>query len=503
MQVYLSSSFAAREDQSESLMGLRQDLRSRGARLGVDVILGEDDPAVAAAVERNDAPGILEGCARLMAKSDAFFGMLFERHGTGVVLEQDPLELRASVSFFEAELLEASVTRKPICIVQARELRPSLQLGEFLRLVAGSLGNRIVEVDRRSLPAVFENFCRSLANRTENDAPWLFDTVSLGRIRRHTTSETIDPRLSFLNGAFRADEKPGCDEAVLKAALRRVEAAAASDGRPMGQLEKLSYLWIVIRELARGTISERLHEFPDETQRALQLWNSAAAWYGIHGSHPMGCLAAVNELSHVRVALGSDDMPLGPRSSAYYSIGTKLKSRPHARRFFKQSLALAQAGLKTRPADPSGLLQMTGSAQARLASLGERWRYFRALQDFRKSLHWRKRHRASDADLGDAMSAYAFVLYRLPSQRSKAIALAADASEILRSADGGTASGLYFRSEHRRAELLRRAGRGDEALAAAADARDLARRAQASDQSAQLDALVAKLSQPILGTRSA
>jgi hypothetical protein len=490
-RVYISSSFAAREDRSESLMGLRQDLKSRGARLGVEVVLGEEDPAVQAAVECDDAAGILEGCARLMADSDAFFGMIFERHGTGVVLQQSPIEIRASISFFEAELLEAAITRKPIAVVQANDLKPSAQLRDFLRLVGSCLGHRIVEVDRKSLPYTFEDFCKSLHDRPTDDNGSLFDVVSIGRVRASIAQEVESPALSFLGNSLREDGTGLPDDDVIRAALRKVEEASASDGRTLGQLERLSYLWAALRELARGSATARLHEFGDEMQRVLKLWNSSAAWYGIHGSHPMGCLAALNELSHVRTSLGNSALPLGERSSAYYSIAAKVDSKANARRFFSLSLRLAQRGLKYESVDPSNLLQMTASSQARLAMLGEPWRYFRALSDFRRSYHWRRRNGATDAAIGEAMGAYAYVLFKLPFRKGEALEMAREASELIRTGTDGVDSGFYIRSERKRAELLWSANHRDEALVVIKNALRLARESQAFDQARQFERLIA------------
>lgn len=474
-------------------MQLRRDLKRRGKRFGIKVVLGEQDRAIKKAVTRNDYPAILEGCVRLMAESDAFFGMLFERHGTGVLLQDRPTEVRAAVSFFEAELLEASITSKPICVVRSRELPPSAPMQEFLRLVIHSLGHRIIEVDRRTLIDAFDDFCRTLIARPADVSTWLLDAVSIGRVRRSIRNEALDPRLDFLGGVLREESTQSLNEAVLKQSLARVESAAPSGGAPLGQLAKLAYLWMALRELMRAPIADRFNQFGGDLQRTLELWNSSAAWYGIHGSHPMGCLAALNELTHVRTAIGRDDMPLGARASAYYSIGAKVRSIWNARRFFRQSLALSQAQLQKQAEEPSNLLQMTASAQARLARLGEPWRYLRALDDFRTSLDLRIRHGAPQESVGEAKNAYAYALFQLPWRRDEALRLAAEGAQLFRSAPGGEASGFYFRSERKRAEMLGRAKRYDEAISVATTARDLAAAAQALDQVRPLDQLIATL----------
>ena len=493
-KLYLSSSFSDRDTDGRDLKGLRLDLRQRGEHWGIEVVLAELDEAIEAAEKRGDHPAILEGCMRLMAASDAFFGMLFERHGTGVLLQERPTEIRAAVSFFEAELLEASITSKPICVVRSRELQPSAPMQEFLRLVAHSLGHRIIEVDRRTLVDTFDDFCRALVAQPAEPSSWLLDAVSIGRVRRSIRNEARDPRLRFLGGLLREESRLDPDEAVLRQSLARVESAASADGAPLGQLAKLSYLWMALRELARAPVADRYGLFGGDLQRTLELWNSSAAWYGIHGSHPMGCLAALNELTHVRATVGRDDAPLGARASAYYSIGAKVRSRWTARRFFRQSLALSRTQLQRNAEEPSNLLQMTASAQARLARLGEPWRYFRALGDFRKSLDLRVRRCAPQASVAEAKNAYAYALFQLPWRRREALELAAEGARLFRSAPAGDASGFYFRSERKRAEMLGRARRYDEAVAVATAARDLAAVGQALDQVRPLDRLISRLS---------
>jgi hypothetical protein len=492
-KLYLSSSFSERESGEDDLLQMRSDLQARGRRWGVEVVLAEQDEDIMAAHDRGDDPAVLEGCARLMGECGAFFGMLFERHGTKVAIELHPAEVRTSVSFFEAELLEASITSKPICIVRSRGLPPSAPMEEFLGLVSASLGRRIATADRHELTETFDAFCRDLAKRPADGSVWLLDAVSSGRIRRSIGWEAADPQLSFLAGVFRQDGGGTFSEEVLRKAIGRVDAGIGSGGKPLSQLARLSYLWMAMRELARLQAKARLDHFGEEFQRALELWNSSAAWYGLHGAHPMGCLAALNELTHVRTELKSADLPMGARASAYYSIGAKVRSKWAARRFFRQSFALSRAKLAQQPDDPSELLQMTASAHAQLARLGQPWRYALALRDFRKSLDWRSSHGAPQESIGEAMNAYAFALSKQPWRRKEALALAAEGSAMIRDSAGGLASGFYFRSERKRAEMLGRAGHLDEAIVVAAAARELAANAQAFDQARPLGELLASL----------
>lgn len=492
VRIYVSSTFYAREDRSDDLAALRLDLQRRGRRFaGVEVELAEQDEAIRRARERDDVPAVLEGCARRMSGCDAFFGMLFERHGDGVRLDREDSRPVASMSIFEAELLHASMAGKSICVAQARELPPGPELAAFLRIVGRALGPAIRVVDRRSLPELFEDFCRTVARPAARPGAWVFDDVGMARVRRSIGTERQDPLLRFGDGMLASDGAGGADPGVVRSALDRVAGGTASDGRALGQLERLSYLWMALRELSRATVEERLSAMAAETDRALGLWNSSAAWYGIHGAHPLGGLAALNDLEAVRAVTGTGPPLLGPRASAYYSVGARLRARPAARRYFHQSLRMSREAVALGPADPSGAMQMAASAEARLALLGSPWRYLTALREFRRSYRWRVSHGASDAAIGEALNAYAHALGRISWMRGEALRMAADASDLLRPVAGGGDGGHYLRGERKRADLLRAAGRLDEARSVALAARDLAVVLQVEDQVRQIDQTLA------------
>lgn len=492
MRVYLSSSFSARESGDDSLMQLRQDLKILGARMSIDVVLGEEDKNVRSAAEVGDHLRILEGCAKLIGESDAFFGMAFERHGTRVVLSHDPMLVRAEVSFFEAELLAACFNRIPSCVVQARELVPSQSMQEFLRLVQSTLGNSLAIIERSSIPSHFEFFCRAVGGRRIDPCPWLFDRLSIKRIRHQTKQETIDPKLAFLGNALREEGIGDVDQAVIRAAITRVESGVDDSQQTLGHLSRLSYLWVAIRELARASVAFRYGELNEPLQKTLDLWNSSAAWHGLHGAHPMGCLAALNELGHARLVVKKDNPPLHPRASAYYSIGTRIQMRPVARQFFRQSIALCQAALQRPDADQPTLVQQQASGKARLAQLGEPWRYFDALQDYKFSFDQRVAIGASESKIGEAQTEYAYALYRLPLpwKQKEAIGLMNRGLELLRNSPQSRGSGVFFRAARKYAEMLKSSKKLDEALAVAEKARDLAHSVEAFDQSRPLQELI-------------
>jgi tetratricopeptide (TPR) repeat protein len=492
LRVYLSSSFSARESGEDDLLQLRRDLQTSAAPLGIDVVLGEDDPLIEAAAKAGDHLRILEGCARLIGTCQAFFGMTFERHGSRVVLGRNPLLVRAQVSFFEAELLEACFQTMPCCVVQVREMQPSSSMEEFLGLVSNTLGKNLMMVDRADIPAEFLNFARTAARGEAGISPWLFDPVSVRRVRRGARQETLAPHLSFLSGSLRADGEGDADLAVVKLALQQV-TDAKHQGAAMEHISRLSYLWIAMREFARATPSDRVHSLNAELQQVLGLWNESAAWHGLHGSHPMGCLATLNELAFARTAAGEDNPPNHPRASAYHSIGNKIRLPVTARRFYRQAVNLCETALKRPGADAVTLRQQRASAYARLAMLGEKWRYLQALRDFRFAFDGPIRAGVSPGKIGEAQTEYAYALFKLPFRRTEALRLMDEGMDLLRSSVQTARSGFFFRAARKQGEMLEDIGDFDRAESIVAGALELAESAEAFDQSRNLAALLTRI----------
>lgn len=208
------------------------------------------------------------------------------------------------------------------------------------------LGGRIIEIERQDLFAHFDSFCRALAKQSAPATPWLLDLVSVRRLRRAVDNEARDPRLNFLGGLLREDRAGIADEIVLRAVLARVDAGVDRAGKRLSQLARLSYLWIAVRELAKAPANVRNNELGGKMEKTLRLWNLTAAWYGLHGAHPMGCLAALNDLAFVTGVRRSGPAPHGARASAYYSIAGRMRSREKSFSIEANSMAFAMEKLK-------------------------------------------------------------------------------------------------------------------------------------------------------------
>jgi hypothetical protein len=494
----LSSSFSAFDTGAGDLMPLRARLLDRGDKLGAEVVLAEREPTIEAAAKAADHIRVLEGCANLAADCDAFFGVIFQRHGTRIDLAQDSTLARAEVSFFEAELLSACVSNKPVMVVVVRNAPPGDAMANFLILVRTALGELLVECDESGVTQLFEDFARAVIRGTTRPPPWLLDSVSGGRMRRQVSAERKRPSLAFLGGVFRGDGAGAPDEAVIEAALRRAEAKLDDAGLPLAHITRLSYLWVAMREFAKNPRALRDQPLRSSFQQGLGLWNSSAAWRGLHGAHPMGCLASLSDLAHSVRITGHGLQPHGARASAYYSVGAKVRDRRTARRFFKTSAALATHAI--RQSGNSAGFSMRASALARLALLGDRLLYFDALRDYRRELELRERQSAGPSERGEAATEYAYALGMQRWRRQEAIRRMREGVALMAEGEE-TRADFLVRAERKFGEMLLSAGQLDEALAVADSALEKAVARTSLDQEQQVRDLKQRISAQIAARR--
>jgi hypothetical protein len=204
----------------------------------------------------------------------------------------------------------------------------------------------------------------------------------------------------------------------------------------------------------------------------------------------MGCLATLNELGHAREIGGEDNPPHHPRASAYHSIGNKIRLPVTARRFYRQAISLCQAGLARPGADRITLRQQRASAQARLALLGEKWRYAVALQDFRFAFDGRVRAAAATAKIAESQTEYAHALSFLPFRRKEALKLMEEGLALFESDPRYVTNDFYFRAAGKYGQILTAAGDLDLAETVLARVLSLAQANHAFDQSRNLEKLL-------------
>jgi hypothetical protein len=114
----------------------------------------------------------------------------------------------------------------------------------------------------------------------------------------------IDLDVTFLDGGFAplTDKPP--NEHLVSTMLSRSAAAADEPTR-------LVYAWMAIRHLCAAPYNDsNFASYLPLWDAALSRWAAASAWYGLHGHHYLGRLAAVNTLLAVRQRLTEIGKPL-------------------------------------------------------------------------------------------------------------------------------------------------------------------------------------------------
>lgn len=196
---------------------------------------------------------------------------------------------------------------------------------------------------------------------------------TIGAGERRGGGSGVAPNLDvrFLDGNFMPLREDPPSQELIRDLLSR--ASSETD-----EATRLVSTWMAIRHLCATPYSDpRYTEFLPLWDAALSQWASAAAWYGLHGHHYLGRLAAVNTLISIREHMAGGEGPgvpsihgtYGARASEYYSMAKMTRSRSSRRTLLRRALADVNHSLEGQVADRSGLLAIRGSV---LQALGKR-----------------------------------------------------------------------------------------------------------------------------------
>src|SRR5262249_42657201 len=207
------------------------------------------------------------------------------------------------------------------------------------------------------------------------------------------------PPLRFLNG-WSDPTLPRPDPALVEAVLGRAAEEEDHHGR-------ITLLWFAIRALMGAPFNaEASGHFLALWDRAFGAWNSAGAWYGMHGHITMGCLATLGSLSELRLRLNhctgqSARIPHGALASAYYSAA---RLAGGSTELLALALDHVEAELEVTN-DASGPLAIRGSIHREMGLKEASLRDYQLVVDLRRE--------TDDASYGEALSelGYAHVLF--------------------------------------------------------------------------------------------
>jgi len=322
-------------------------------------------------------------------------------HGSPIKVHDNP----TTVSFFEIELFQAALLKKEIHVFVRGDFIPGPRLEVLLDVLKFAFPEwRGLKTHSESeiLSGVQRVLDRILDQRTIN--PWLtvrapirrlVQALYAARAKNHSS-----PSIFFLDGAT---EPRG-----VTPRLDVLQALADELQQQSNEEKRLSRLWIGLRELMPLPYEElRDQELLGHWNRLLGQWVRAAAWYGLHGDTPLGCLAALNTQTKVRERAaelfprqsGAADVayPAGALASAKYSIGKRLYIREDREARFNEALSDIKWALDIDSGDKSGLLAIRGSVFRQLGRIAD------CINDYEEVLRIRQRSSYPDSAIGEAL----------------------------------------------------------------------------------------------------
>ena len=464
MRVFIAS--AHKEGPSEGdarYLEVRRKIEQLGLRPRLDPWLAEyADPDLV----RRGWRSIVDTCVHALHNSDLMVVLLFRRWGNAIEIDTHG---PSPVSYLEIELFHASLRRIPIIFFQAEDFIPEPRLQSMIQMLGRVTSPRqwvkapAKEIERRlldtlkylskegQLPPGMTGFCDALS-----------DKVSF----RSVDQEVNSSGLSFLQG-FRPEEAGSVS--LDRVDLLLSETEQLSGGGEGSFVDRLSRLWLALRDLAQQP-SEALDESVARRWiRLCELWTSSAAWLHLHGPLELGVLATLHTRVQLREAgyLREDDFPFGAFASEAYSIAKTSDTLSWQRRRFEAARRLATKQISLVPEDPSGAYGIRASASMQLAQRGKPWLGATGLLDYKRMLETRKRIGASNSEIGEAKVELGYAQFafgrRLPWTRRYALQQLRDGVAMLEADRPGVRAGFVKRAKIKFADALERSGLLDEA----------------------------------------
>lgn len=418
-------------------------------------------------------------CVDGVRDSEVYVAVVRNRYGSGVALKADEI---AQVSYFELELFEAALLQKPAYIFVLEGGEMSERLSSLLNLLQPALPgldrkprseDEIFDcvraiLDQSALPSGIKRMRQKRASGARSS-----NALTQARFVEYDVT-TEAPSVKFLGGRLDTSaSRPNLD--VIKDALSR----AATE---LSHHERLTLIWIALRELMGAPLEG---SFSQETaclwEEALGGWNSAGAWYGLHGHPLMGCLASLGSLTDLKLRTEQHlQLPHGALSSEYYSISKLVTVRRLKRAMLEKSRAHIDAAF--RSGESAGNYAQRGSVRY---AQGD---YIGGIADYRRVVELRRKEGASADDIGQAMTELGFALV-FNGNRGEGLKLMEDGLMFFE----GKPTGFLIRAQRKLGRAYLRAGSPIRAIEMLSKARANAEATGAMDQIQQIDHIASRI----------
>jgi hypothetical protein len=342
----------------------------------------------------------------------AYYVCILGGQRTGDFEHGSPIVYRGqmtSVSYFEIELYAAAMHRLRPRLYVLRDFLPSGRLVKLLQVFDWAFGDWS-KARRWGPDDVHDDIVRLI--REHKSEPAVRSPPALRRIvnalwaaRKGPEVPTVPaPGVLFLRGSDEVERglpDPGRLETLIR------EYRDVHDQR-----DKLSRIWLAVRELMRAPYHPRvvarqpnLRAFLPYWDCVLGDWAAAASWYGWHGHLYAGTVAALNSQALLRAQAipRSDEFaprvdlpPDGALASAYYSVARLMGLRPSRWACLLRAGRHVQRAIEARGGPTDNLLAIRGSIRLQLGLWPS------AASDFRRMLRLRGRSAASSGKIADA-----------------------------------------------------------------------------------------------------
>lgn len=239
-------------------------------------------------------PAVREAiCLDHVSRSRLYVGIFRATYGSSAK------DHSADIAFTDLEIFEAFRAGVPMRLYLLADATPDPKLTALLTLVEAVLPGAVVRVTSE----------RDLRDRVERDIdihfgrripvimpPSRFERYARTLIVHRKADDDQDEGLRFLRDQYPVPELP-FDPDLVRAELNEVRILQSCQAR-------MNATWRVFHRLF-NVPWRRAHDYLDLWDEALGLWETAAAWRGLHGFSDAGRLAADNTLVAVRVLRAS------------------------------------------------------------------------------------------------------------------------------------------------------------------------------------------------------
>lgn len=372
-----------------------------------------------------DREGVLERCLAEVKNASTFILLIGNNYGTSKTVFEGTA---TDVSLVEMEVFQALIDRKPIRVFVPDGELPQSKIARLAAVIKDDLLVQTIAYHPYDAQSAADISSDDLIAKIKRELrpvkriqaalglmlPIRFRLIFHKSYRQFLQSVIDDSSPMFMERKTylgEAEESPSVTVLEnIDRLLDQATAAVSYDG-------KLARIWAAFRML--GDIAhyseEHCADYLGLWNRALTMWKSASAWYGLHGIGPFSSLAANQALVEVRSRMASDGLASpdddnfiiglkGGLASEIYSIAKPLPRSSIKRRLFLKSQSLLDEVLDTSPPNTAGIRAIKGSV---LMQLGDRRG---AIREYRASLDERIASGASAAAIGEAEAELGFAM---------------------------------------------------------------------------------------------